>query len=74
MIFGVEINLVFTMVYLVLGIPLILLELYGIRRKDNGDTISENWYWLRNRVPVLVVPMVFFLGWLLYHFTFEGWV
>jgi SH3-like domain-containing protein len=51
MILGVEINLAFTAIYFALGVPLILVQLYGAWRKEEdgsggGDTISENWYWL----------------------------
>lgn len=64
--------------FLALGLPLIALELYGVARRPNGragggDTISEMWWTLRNRYPVVTVPMVLFLLWLLYHFTVEGW-
>lgn len=82
MIFGIEINTWFTLGFLALGIPLIALELYGVyrrvpdpetgKRKWGGDTISENWWWLRERAPWLRVPMAGFLIWLFYHFIFEG--
>lgn len=82
MIYGVELNIAFTIAFLTLGIPLLLLELYGVWRrvKDEegnsswgGDTISENWWALRNRYPWLGLPMGAFLAWLFYHFIVEGW-
>jgi hypothetical protein len=76
MILGLELAAVFTVVYLALGIPLLLVELYGafVRRKRGGDTISEHWWWLRNRHPWLNWVMGGFLIWLSYHFLFDGWL
>jgi len=64
--------------FVILGVPLLLWEIYGITRKPGGkagggDTISEMWYALRNRHPAVVVAMALFLVWLFVHFVFEGW-
>lgn len=75
---AIELNPVFTIGFLALGLPLIALELYGVARRPGGkagggDTISENWWALRNRYPGLTIPMAAFLIWLFYHFIFEQW-
>jgi hypothetical protein len=69
-----ELEAIFTFVFLLLGIPLIIAELYGVYRENKGDTISEHWWALRNRYPWLKWPMLGFTLWLTYHFFFEGWV
>lgn len=64
--------------FLALGLPLLAVELFGVWRRPGGhaggeDTISEAWWSIRNRYPLLTVAMAGFLLWLMFHFLYDGW-
>ena len=44
-------NLWFTAIYVILGLALLITELVGVWRKGDGDTITENWRWVRKNAP-----------------------
>lgn len=62
--------------FLIFGVPLVLWELRGIRRKAKGDTISEGVWWLRDRrtwwSAGLYAAVLLLVFWLPYHFIFGG--
>ncbi len=63
---------------LVLLIVTTVVELIGVARNPKGpgggdDTISEMWWTVRNRFPLLTLAMVAFLAWLAFHFVAQGW-
>lgn len=41
---------IFVVGFLILGAALLTLELVGIDRKQGGDTITEMWHWLDDRL------------------------
>jgi hypothetical protein len=59
--------------YLITGIPLLAIELYGaLVRRRKGDTISEMYWLVQGRFPVASrVLMGAFLAWLFVHFLFR---
>ena len=70
--FAVEVTPIITVAFLVFIIPAVILELWGVRRKKKGDTISENVWWAQQRVPGLRFVVAAFLVWLFIHFLFDG--
>lgn len=62
----------FTIAFVLLAIPLVALELYGVWRKEKGDTISENIWWLQKRFWPFRIVVAAFCLWLLIHFGFDG--
>ncbi len=66
-------NPLFTLTYLVLGVLLGLVELIGIMRPARGDTVSEIFWWFRDRFPrSSAVALIGFLVWLGLHLLFGG--
>ena len=41
----------FTIIFLTAGMILLVAEIIGVKRKGPGDTITENWRWLRDHLP-----------------------
>ena len=69
---AVEVTPLITVAFLVFIIPAVALELWGVRRKAKGDTISENVWWLQKRIPGLRFVVAAFVAWLFVHFLFDG--
>lgn len=63
-----EVNIVWTVIYLVLAVPLIIIELIGVYRRQKGDTISENVWWIQKKFWPIKIVISGFLIWLLVHF------
>ena len=69
---AVEVAVPITITFLIFIIPAVALELWGVRRKAKGDTISENIWWMQQRIPGLRYVVAAFCGWLFVHFLFDG--
>lgn len=68
-----DLNLTFSAVFLFGFVILVAAELVGVASKRKGDTITENWYWVRNHLsgPLRWFWIVFTAGlltWALFHF------
>lgn len=66
-----KLNPKYTVIYAVLGLTLLGVELRGVFGDGSGDTISEHYWWLQDKVPLVWVPMVGLLAWMAYHFKFQ---
>lgn len=55
--------------WLTIGLQVLALELYGVFSTNRMDTISEHYWWFRDRIgwPVNAL-MAAFLIWLILHF------
>jgi len=62
----------FSALYLLLGLQLLAVELYGIARNGKLDTISEHWWAFQQSNPILarIIYFVFFI-WLTIHFIWH---
>jgi hypothetical protein len=59
---------VYTAAYLLIGVVFATVELLGVWSRKRGDTLSEHWWWLQHRAPVLArLALVLFLAWLVPH-------
>ena len=63
----------FSIGYLVRGVAIVALEVFGVYRKGQGDTITENWRWLDSKAwgPCKWILRVFTVGllaWVALHF------
>jgi hypothetical protein len=55
--------------WLVIGLQVLALELYGVFSTARMDTVSEHYWWFRDRVGIpLNLAMTAFLIWLCLHF------
>jgi len=66
-------NIWFTLIFAVLIIAVVVVEVIGVQRKGDGDTITENWRWVRDHSPpwgrwVLEVFTAGLLMWAIIHF------
>jgi hypothetical protein len=64
----------FTIIYVLLGLAIIAVELYGVFTKRSGDTITENWRFIDTHSPpwLKFLWRVFTAGilvWALLHFA-----
>lgn len=63
----------YSYVYLVIAVVATTVELSGVFTSDRGDTISENYWWVaEHSYGAAHAVMLGFLGWLAYHFLFQG--
>ena len=69
---AVQVDVAFTIIFAALAIPLTVVELYGVARRQRGDTISENVWWVQRRWPWARYVIGGFLIWLFAHFMWGG--
>lgn len=63
----------YSIIYLVLGLLVTGVELFGVFQSERGDTISEHYWWVAEHTGGAAhLVAVGFLGWLAYHFLFQG--